>query len=149
MSRISPERKKLYYVGNAIGALGLLIFLSVFVTSALNFGNFENFDAQGRSFALRAVLGFVLIFAGGAISKVGAEGLAGSGVLLDPEKAREDLKPYSRQAGEMLSDTLEKAELGKHLGLSAGTQTVVIKCRDCSFLNEEDSKFCQECGSKM
>lgn len=149
MSKISSERKTIYYVGNAISVLGLLIFISIFVTSALNFGNFNNFDEQSRSFAFRGVCGMILMMVGKVISKVGAQGLAGSGVLLDPEKAREDLKPYSHQAGGMLSDTLDKAELGKHLGSTGSTQTVVIKCRDCSFLNEEDSKFCQECGSKM
>ena len=42
--------------------------------------------------------------------------MAGSGVMLDPKKAREDLKPYSHMTGGMISDTLDKANLRDHLG---------------------------------
>ena len=151
MAKISAERKTAYYAGNAIALLGVILFLSTFISAALNFGNFDNFEARGQSMAFRAFGGMILIIIGAVISNVGARGLAGSGVILDPEEAREDLKPYSHQAGGMLSDTLEKAELGKHLGgvASQPERVIMIKCRQCSFLNEEDSKFCQECGSEM
>ena len=52
--------------------------------------------------------------------------------------------------GGTISDTLDKANLRDHLGGDSHAQRVVmIKCRDCGFLNEEDSKFCQECGSAI
>jgi len=150
MTRISPERKTAYYVGNGIALLGLLLFLSVFVTTALNFGNFDNFDGQARSAGLRAISGILLIIIGSVIHNVGARGLAGSGVMLDPEKAREDLKPYSHMTGGMISDTLDKANLGDHFGVGSQPERVVmLKCSQCRFLNEEDSKFCQECGSEI
>ncbi len=150
MTQISTERKTAYYLGTGIALLGLLLFLSVFVTAALNFGNFDHFEAQVRSFGLRAFGGIVLLFVGSAIRNVGARGLAGSGVLLDPEQAREDLKPFSHMTGGMISDTLDKANLGKHLGVGARPDRVVmLKCRECGFHNEENSKFCQECGSEV
>ena len=34
--QISPQRKQLYYAGMAVSAVGLLLFLSVFVSGALN-----------------------------------------------------------------------------------------------------------------
>ena len=40
-----------------------------------------------------------LVVVGQMMRRVAARGLAGSGVLLDPEQAREDLEPYSRMAG--------------------------------------------------
>ena len=150
MSKISAERKTAYYVGNGIALLGLLLFLSVFVTAALNFGNFNNFDIQARSSGLRSIGGIFLIIIGSAIRRMGAFGLAGSGVTLDPEQAREDLKPYSHMTGGMISDTLDKANLDEHLGSgSQPEQVVMLKCRECRFLNEEDSKFCQECGAEI
>ena len=82
---------------------------------------------------------------GQIISSIGARGLAGSGVVLDPEKAREDLKPYSKMAGGMLGDALEESNLPEHLG-NKSERVVMIKCSSCGKLNEEDSKFCQECG---
>ena len=150
MAEISQGRKTAYYAGNALAVLGFIIFFSVFVTGVFNFGDFSNFEAEARSAGIRGVLGMALIIVGGFVRSIGAQGLAGSGVVLDPEQAREDLKPYSHQAGRMLNDVLEKAEPTKHLGVGAAPERVVmLKCRECSFLNEEDSKFCQECGTRM
>ena len=36
-------------------------------------------------------------------------GLAGSGVVLDPEKAREDVEPWSRMAGGVVKDALDES----------------------------------------
>jgi rRNA maturation endonuclease Nob1 len=49
-------------------------------------------------------------------------------------------------AGGMVKDALDEADVN----LSGKAETVImIKCRDCGQLNEEDSKFCQECGVEM
>jgi hypothetical protein len=96
-----------------------------------------------RSTTLRALGGMVLLIVGGIIRGIGATGLAGSGVILDPERARQDLEPYSRMAGGMVKDALEEADL--HLGGNP-QRVIMIKCPACGKLNEEDSKFCQECG---
>ena len=148
---ISDGRKLGYYIGMAIGAVGFLLFISVFFTSALNFGNFDNFEARGRSTALRAVSGMVLMIVGAGISSIGARGMAGSGVILNPSRAREDLRPYSNMAGGMLGDVLESANISEHLGgqRGDGEPIVMIKCMKCGKLNEEDSKFCQECGASF
>ena len=150
-NEISNERKTAYYVGSGMALFGLLLFLSVFLTSAMNFGNFDDFEGQARSAGLRAVGGMILIIAGAAIRGIGARGLAGSGVVLNPSKAREELKPYSNMAGGMLGDALEASNLKEHLGGSnaRSEQVVMIKCLSCGKLNEEDSKFCQECGLSM
>lgn len=151
MSKISAERQTAYYVGNAMTVLGVILFFSVFVTGFMNAGNFNDFEGQARSSGLCALSGMILIFVGQFVANVGAKGLAGSGVILNPEEAREDLKPYSHQAGGMLSDTLDKANLREHLGSVTGQpqQVVMIRCLACEKLNEEDSKFCQECGEKI
>jgi hypothetical protein len=104
--QITPQRKALYRAGQIIAVLGLLSFLSVFVTGALNFGDFTDFEGQVRSSALRAVGGMIMILLGMALLTVGAAGAAGSGLNLDPEKAREDLEPWARMQG-----GLKKAEL--------------------------------------
>jgi hypothetical protein len=87
-----------------------------------------------------------LMIVGGLVRGIGARGLAGSGVVLDPEKAREELEPFSRQAGGMLKDTLDAADI--HLGESP-QKVVMVKCPACGKLNDEDSKFCRECGRKF
>jgi len=146
--RISTERKTAWYLGMALAGIGFLLFLSTFVTFAMNFGDFSDFAANARSDMIRAVLGMVLIVAGGVISRIGARGLAGSGVMLDPEQAREDLEPWGRMAGGIVKDALDEADIDLGGG-RAPERVVMLKCRGCGQLNEEDSKFCQECGQPL
>src|SRR5689334_15905376 len=96
---ISPNRKALFRAGQIIGFLGLLTFLSVFVSAALNFGDFTNFDSDVRSMGLRAVGGMFMMILGGALASVGVAGAAGSMLNLDPEQARKDLEPWARMSG--------------------------------------------------
>ena len=146
--QISSERKTLYYVGGALIVIGFLSFFSTFLSAALNFGRFDNFDSLGRSMALCAFGGMFLIIVGAVVSNIGARGAAGSGLKLDPEQAREELEPFSRMTGGMLSDALDEADI--HLGGGRSPEKVImLKCRKCGFLNEEHSKFCQECGERM
>ena len=82
--QISEGRKAAYYVGMVLTILGALSFGSVFVTAALNFGNFTNFEADARSSMLRAFGGMVLMIVGTIIRMIGARGLdlfAGCGGL--------------------------------------------------------------------
>ncbi len=141
--QISEGRKTAYYLGAVLMVIGGLSFFSVFISAAIHFGDFSNFEERGRSMALRAFGGMGLLIAGGIIRGIGAAGLAGSGVVLDPEKARQELEPYSRMAGGMVKDALDEADV--HLG-GAPQRVVMVKCPACGKLNEEDSKFCQECG---
>lgn len=149
MSRhVSSERKFAYYLGSALVGVGLLLFLSVFVTGAMNFGNFEGFNGQVQNSAFRGIGGMILMMVGGFVRNVGARGAAGSGLILDPERARRDLEPFSRQGGGMLKDALDEADVS--LGSRRDDEpTVMIRCRACSTLNEENSKFCQECGQPV
>lgn len=88
-----------------------------------------------------------LMIVGGFIRGIGARGLAGSGVLLDPKQARDELEPYSRMTGGMIKDVLDEADID--LGSNEPIQVIKIKCRDCGALNQETAKFCQECGKKL
>ena len=96
----------------------------------------------------------VLMILGGIVAGIGRRGLAGSGAVLDPKKAREDLEPYSRMAGGMIKDALDESGIKLGQPNAAAPEKIVekvimIKCPACGKLNEEDSKFCQECGHKF
>lgn len=93
---IPPERQALYYGGMVVTGIGVLLFLSNF------FGDIE----QGR-----AIGGMVLAVAGQGMMAIGRKGLAGSGVILDPQQAREDVEPWSRMTGGTLKDALDEAEI--------------------------------------
>ncbi|MDH3583200.1 MAG: hypothetical protein OER86_03195 [Phycisphaerae bacterium] len=149
VEQISKERKNAYYLGMGLGAVGLLMFLSTFVIFIANFGNFDNFDSRAKTSAALAFGGMLLMMAGGAIRRVGAAGAAGSGLVLDPAQAREDLEPFSRQAGGMLQDVLDEADIRPSDFGGGSERVVMIKCQVCAQLNEEFSKYCQECGSRL
>ena len=112
--QITPERKGIYYLGMLLGVIGFLFFGSVFVSGAMHFGDFRNFEERGRSEATRAVVGMGLMIAGGVLNAIGKAGAAGSGIILDPEQARQDLEPWSRMTGGVVKDALDEA------GISVG-----------------------------
>ncbi len=145
--QISEGRKTAYYFGTGLMVIGGLMFFSVFITGAMNFGDFNNFESHARSSMLRGMGGMALLIVGGIIRGIGSRGLAGSGVLLNPEQARSELEPYSRMAGGMVKDALDETDV--RLGTEKPERVVMVKCRDCGRLNEEDSKFCQECGKQI
>ncbi len=144
--QISNGRKTAYYVGIGLMILGGLLFASTFITFILNFGSFDNFEARAISGMLRAFGGMVLLVIGGILRGIGALGVAGSGVKLDPQQAKEELEPYARMAGGIIKDALDESEI--KLG-GTSEKIIMIKCTACGQLNEEDSKFCQECGTRL
>jgi len=145
--QISEERKTAYYVGMGLMVVGGLLFASTFVTFAMHFGDFGSFQSDVTSTMFRAFGGVALLVVGGAIRRIGARGLAGSGIVLDPEEARQDLEPYARMAGGMVKDALDEAQI--KVGARGPDRVVMIKCQTCGKLNQEDAKFCQECGKKL
>ena len=149
--QIPRDRKALYYGGMALMGLGLLLFLSVFFTGAANFGNFDDFEGRARSTMFRAITGMVMMMAGGFMMNIGAKGWSGGGVILDPEKARQDVEPWSRMAGGVAQDALSEIDVVKKIGdrLNAPAPQVKIRCQKCQALNEPTAKFCSQCGSAI
>ncbi|HTF89713.1 MAG TPA: hypothetical protein VK843_14965 [Planctomycetota bacterium] len=84
-SQISEGRKTLYYFGLALMIIGGILFFSNFVIMALNFGDFSDMKDSAQNFLLRAVGGMGLLIVGGFLRSIGSRGLAGSGVLLNPD----------------------------------------------------------------
>jgi hypothetical protein len=105
---ISPERKSLYTVGMVLTGIGILLFLSTFVTFLWHFGDFTNFAARARSDGFRAFGGILLIIVGGVLRNLAARGPAGAGLRLDPDQARKDLEPWSRLHGGLTKDALDE-----------------------------------------
>lgn len=168
----------MYYFGMGLTAIGLLMFLSVFV-SAFSDGPFSSrrpssgistlpggeipFEIPGQGeptsfrqrsdgMAKRAFGGFALMFVGGILMNLGRAGLRGSGVILDPHGARDDLKPWSQAAGGMLDDALSSSHVvGQALERSDDKprEIVRVRCPNCRTLNDEDAKFCDNCGAAL
>ena len=150
-NKISKERKALYYLGMGLIVLGFILFISSFFIFGSGFDPF--FDSGMPSFFQRALIGMICIIVGSVLMNIGARGAAGSGIILDPEKARDDLKPYSSAAGGMINDVIENIDVVKEKKTSRDKkeilQIVKVKCQSCGELNDEDAKFCKSCGGKI
>jgi len=118
--QVPPERKTIYYVGAAVGVIGFLCFISVFISGALHFGDFSNFEQHGRSEVIRAVLGMVMIMVGVFLTRIGRMCMAGSGIKLDPEEARRDVEPWARMTGGVVKDAIDEA--GIQLGCQSSAE---------------------------
>lgn len=148
MSKISKERKATYYVGIGMMILGFILFISVFF-SAASFMNDPFGGGREPQFA-NSIIGMVLIIAGSFVANIGAKGTAGSGLILDPDKAREDLKPFNEAKGEMINDVISNIEVvDKIAGSNQVREVIKIKCRNCEGLNDEDARFCKSCGEEL
>lgn len=139
----------MYYGGMILTGIGFVLFMipffyvfSIFTSDVFNM----DMESPFRSFQYGFV-GFILIAVGSWLRQLGARGLAGSGVVLDPQRAREDLKPYSKAAGGMLHDALEEVDLNDPK--QQGKELIKVRCQACKTLNDETDKFCSQCGKPL
>ena len=143
-SEISLKRKIAYYSGTMLIVVGVVLFISTFFSLGNAFGGIDfEFGLSPFQFIQRPLIGMICMMIGGALRTFGALGAFGSGVLLDPKKAREDLKPYSQQVGGMVQDALEQIEPREK------KEIIKIKCTSCGALNQEDAVFCAQCGERI
>jgi len=109
--RISESRKAAYSFGLAMTVLGGLTCFGAIAYGILSAAT-HNFPNPVMVF-VPFLFGMGLSVAGAVLRSVSARGIAGSGLKLDPEEAREDLKPWSRMAGGMLEDAGIHVDLQK------------------------------------
>ncbi len=148
MAKITKQRKATYYIGLGMTVLGFILFISVLFSAAMFMNN--PFGASREPSFMNSVLGMVLMIFGSFVSKIGAHGAAGSGILLDPEKAREDLKPFNEAKGGMINDVISNIDIADNFTKSSEEKEVIkIRCRNCGSLNDEDAKFCKSCGKEI
>jgi len=153
---ISDTRKFLYYGGYALTGIGVLGFLLNMIFSAGIPDDFDDIEGKMQRMMATALCMIVLLGIGVGMTRVGQRGLAGAGVILDPQRARSDLEPWSRMGGGALSDALDEAKLGEQItkaiaAASGPDRTVVVKvrCPACGELDDEDAKFCSACSEPM
>ena len=96
--------------------------------------------------ASRGVIGIVLIAIGKFISRIGMAGVAGSGLVLNPNQAKEDLKPWTKMAGGMIDDAMSEVDSFKS---DKNQEIIKVRCLECKSLNDEDAKFCKSCGKSL
>lgn len=150
---VSPERKNLYLVGigmQAIGGLGVIVcFIGFTMTgfmAAESFGERESPMPWFVGFAICAAF----VGGGAAVCRVAARGVAGSGLVLDPQRAKADLEPWARTAGGLVRDVVDEAGVGRTDGNGERAEPdVKVRCRECRTLNDEDAKFCDNCGTAL
>lgn len=93
-------------------------------------------------------LSILLIIIGQFIANIGRSGLAGSGIVLDPERARQELQPFNVAKGQMLNDTLSEIDVVQSL-TDNHQPAIKVRCRACRALNDETANYCSSCGEAM
>jgi hypothetical protein len=152
----------------ALMTVGVLVFLGGMIYGALGdsaserldprmpdfadraHDSFERSRSHGRTFFAIIMGGIGAILVGAVLRGVGARGAAGSGIVLDPERAREDLEPWTRMAGGMAEDALSEIPTVQRLTKRVEAEPAVhVRCRGCKALNDEYAKFCDQCGAAL
>ncbi|HUR52843.1 MAG TPA: hypothetical protein VMZ71_01845 [Gemmataceae bacterium] len=111
----------------------------------------EEHGRFGQGMMFRALGGMGLIVLGGFLTRIGAVGLAGSGVVLDPQKARKDVEPWSRAVGGIMNDAVSEIDAVKNAQKPAEPPPPVVKvrCRRCQALNDETAQYCNQCAASL
>lgn len=149
MSKINKSRKVTYYIGMGMMIIGFVLFISVFFSFATAFSDpFSMLSGGGPSFS-NSILGMILMIAGGIVMNIGAKGAAGSGLILDPEQSREDLKPFNEARGGMINDVISNIDAVDKFVNPSEKEVIKVRCNSCKALNDEDAKFCKECGNAL
>lgn len=149
---ITTERKLLFYGGTALMVTGFILFLIPFfsVINYMNQGNFAmmNDSASPATSFIWAVIGMVLLVIGRTLRSAGARGLAGSGLVLDPQRAKEELSTYSEAVGGMVRDAVNAFEKDKDK-MTDSSSIIKVRCHSCRALNDEDAAYCKSCGKPL
>jgi len=148
MSKISKERKITYYIGMGMVILGFILFFSVFIIGGISIMSRDPFSSPPP--ILHGFIGMILIFVGMVVSNIGAKGAAGSGLKLNPEEAVEDLKPFNEAKGKMINDIISNIDAIDNIANAQAPKEIIkIRCKACNCLNDEDAKFCKNCGAPI
>lgn len=146
-NKIPTWRVVLFYAGSVMGVIGLLMFLTPFLSVGLVAFSSDAFafeDTIFGSFGV-AVIGFIFILLGSSLRSLGKYGAAGSGVILNPKQAREDIKPHAKAVGGILNDAFEEVDVFS----KNSNEVIKIRCKACNALNDEDATYCKSCGAKI
>ncbi len=149
MSKLNNSRKVTYYIGMGMMILGFILFISVFFSFATLFTNPSSMFSTGFPSFSNAIFGMILIIVGQIVMNIGAKGAAGSGLILDPEQSREDLKPFNEAKGGMINDVISNIDVVDKFVNSSEKEVIKVRCNNCKALNDEDAKFCKECGTSL
>lgn len=149
----------MYAAGMAVSGLGVLGIVVCFI--GFGTAGMDQVDSFGKSsndpfdWFIGFFVSMLLIAGGQAIRSVAARGVAGSGLVLDPERARDDLEPWARVGGGLVGDALDEAGLqGRReddpsSGSATEPQEIYVRCRSCKGLNDESARFCDQCGAEL
>jgi len=133
---IPVRRKVLHYLGMVLLGAGVTFFLGTFFTGPSIRDDVDEFRRKSGVSMAVAVIGMVLMAGGATLVFVGRLGGVGSSLGLQPKRAREDSQPWVRAGG------------GTEAARSRAPE-VKVRCRACRALNDEEARFCDQCGAEL
>ncbi len=140
--QVSGARRFAFYCGYLSMAAGAILLLSFSVTGI------GPFTLSGiRASGARVLAGLGLVVLGFFLRRIGIRGLAGSLVILDPPKAKEDLEPWSRAAGGLVDAALSEVDAVKDI--ASGLSGKKADCPRCKAPNDPGARYCGRCGGEL
>ncbi len=143
--QFSAARKLVFYSGYLSVVCGTVLFLSA--PLQLLTGSPAFTPRFLYSVFLRTLAGMALIALGLFLRRLGILGPAGSLLVLDAPRARQDLEPWSRTAGGLVDAALSEIEAVKRT--SGREPQVLVRCLRCKALNDEEARYCDQCGGPL
>jgi len=144
--KISAMRRNTFYIGTGMLVLGISVLLVSMVLFVIDGDRRLIPDSPISLWWVTGVVGILVSGLGSTIRRFAARGVAGSGLILDLDRARKDLEPFSRMAGGMLKDALDEND---RIDGEKQERKIMIKCRSCGGLSQEKAKYCYECGDRL
>jgi hypothetical protein len=130
-------------VGEVLTYLAVAIFIGSFIFFIIKIPQKPQFPYGIIISIIFFIIGSIIRIIGDAMCTISKKGEAAAGLILDPQKEREDKKEQNKGFGGQISDMIEEIPIVKNLIV------IKIKCRECGNLNDELNKFCGTCGKEI
>lgn len=154
--KYSKGKKKAKIIGKLLLIFGIILIIGGIVTFSLSIFlgptmdmDFEEFGEAMELSGTLSFLGIGLIAGGGFMAMFGGIALYISHMGKITSYVAEEISPAAtKMTGAVIKGVHEGGGIKIQMD-DASKQKIMIKCRNCGELNEEDDVFCSKCGEKL
>ncbi len=150
-SNHSKIRKRTYYLGTGLVALGLLLLLAAALPVVEHLGNLPAIRAELHSIVLKGFSGAVLILIGFIAITIGSIETVGSGVNVRSESSlgeEGEAEPIGEDRISLSLNTCQPDNRYAEISQSAAADHGVC-CLQCTAINPSNAKYCNQCGNEI
>ena len=150
-SNHSKIRKRTYYLGTGLVALGLLLLLAAALPVVENFGNLPAVRTELHSIVLRGFSGAVLILIGFIAITIGSTETVGSGINVRSESSLGEEGGAEPNGEDHINRSLNTCQPDNRYADIPQSDPADhgVCCLLCTAINPSNAKYCNQCGNKI